>query len=186
MAQGTIYIKETWRSNRRGVYTSRVAREVVLCAGHANDEDAAHEFDDAGVKLEKRPWTGPARDCAYCHPPFGEPVPIRATVVLALALLCGVGEATAQTSALVLGNVADLVSTEIAIARGDGRVREANPIMGQHVAQRVVVKAAGTAAQVWLVRKLEPHHPRAAKALGYGIGTFFGGVAIWNLRQSRR
>lgn len=107
-------------------------------------------------------------------------------VLLALVVLCGAGEASAQTWPVIVGNAADLVSTEIVLASMGDRVREGNPILGQHVVQRVAVKAAGTALQVWLVKKLERRSPKAAKIASYSVGIWCGGVTVWNVRQLRR
>ena len=88
----------------------------------------------------------------------------------------------AQT-AIILGNVADIVSTELALQRGG--VHEGNAILSQRMTQRIALKAAGTAAQVWIVGRLGKEHPRLAKVVGYSAGAFFGGVTIHNLRVSR-
>lgn len=79
---------------------------------------------------------------------------------------------------VVIGNFSDLASTELALR--DPRLREGNPIMGQHRAQRIVLKAAGTAAQVWIVGKIGKEHPKLAKCVGFSAGAFFGGVTVWN------
>ncbi len=86
-------------------------------------------------------------------------------------------------TALVIGNVADAVSTELALQRPG--VREANPVMGASSAQRIAVKAAGTAAQVWVVRKIGARRPKLAKVLGYSVGAFHCGIAAHNLRVGR-
>ena len=83
----------------------------------------------------------------------------------------------AQT-AIILGNVADIVSTELALQRGG--VHEGNAIMSQRLPQRIAVKAAGTVFQVWMVRQIGKDHPRLAKVVGYSAGAFFGGVTLWN------
>lgn len=100
--------------------------------------------------------------------------------VLALVLLVP-GMASAQAgpqAAIITGNVLDAVSTEIALQRPG--LREANPILGQSMPRRLAIKAAGTAAQVWVVRRMGKEHPKAAKVFGYAIGAWFGGVAVWN------
>ena len=91
--------------------------------------------------------------------------------------------AHAQTSALITANVLDVASTEYAISHG---AVEMNPIMGQTTAQRVVVKGLSTAAQVWLVKRLSPRHPKLAKGLGYGLSALLVGVAGHNLRVGQQ
>ena len=105
-----------------------------------------------------------------------------ASIMLLLLIIPSLSHA--QTVPIVIGNLADLVSTEIVIAQG--HAREANPIMGSSTLQRVAVKAAGTAVQVWLVKQLEPRHPRMAKVIGYSVGGSLSLLAIHNLRSVRR
>lgn len=81
-------------------------------------------------------------------------------------------------SAIIAGNVLDAVSTEIALQRPG--LREANPILGQSQTRRLAIKSVGTVAQVWIVKAVGKTRPKLAKGLGYGVGAFFGGVAIWN------
>ncbi len=85
----------------------------------------------------------------------------------------------AQT-ALVIGSALDGLTTEIAL-RGPG-FKEGNPVLGSSMPQRIAIKAAGTAGLVWMVGKVAPRHPRLAKAIGFGGGVFFGGVAVHNWR----
>ena len=103
---------------------------------------------------------------------------------LMLALLClSAISASAQTSVLVTANVLDVVSTEYAVRHG---AVEMNPIMGQTTAQRVLVKSLSAAAQVWLVKRLSPRHPKLAKGLGYGMSALLVGVAGHNLRVGQQ
>ena len=106
----------------------------------------------------------------------------RTALIVMLLLMPSLSHA--QTVPIVIGNLADLVSTEIVIAQG--HAREANPIMGSSTLQRVAVKAAGTAVQVWLVKQLEPRHPRMAKVIGYSVGGSMSLLAVHNLRSVRR
>lgn len=93
--------------------------------------------------------------------------------------------AEAQTAPIILGNLSDAISTELAVSRAG--VAEGNPIVGQHIAQRLVVKAAGTAVQVWAVKQLvQRGKPRLAKVVGYSIAALYGGVTIHNVRVWRR
>lgn len=86
-------------------------------------------------------------------------------------------------SALVAGQVADYVSTEIALQRGG--VREANPLM-QSPAARAALKAGSTALGVWAVRRIAPRHPKVAAVFGYTVGAAMGALAVSNLRQVAR
>lgn len=108
------------------------------------------------------------------------------TIIVVLSLLIP-ASASAQSqvnlkpayAAIIVGNVGDLVSTELMLSQRPD-LREGNPIAGQHRAQRIAVKAAGTAVQVWIVRRLGQQHPKLAKGLGYSIGAYFGGITVWN------
>lgn len=101
------------------------------------------------------------------------------------ALDCGAQTVgTGPQAAIVIGNVLDIVSTEIALQR-PGNV-EGNPFMGQSMTRRLAMKSVGTVAQVWLVNRLGKKHPKLAKGVGYGLGAFYGGVAVWNFRVGAR
>lgn len=180
MAQGTIHIKTT---KRNGV----ILWEGVWCAACVAEHRRIFG-QDRGVTITTWPWTGEARPCDSCDDSENAPeFKVGAVVVLLLVCLLMPGLASAQSApvgpqvALVLGNVADLVSTEIVIAQGRGR--EGNPIMGQSTGRRVALKAAATAAQVWIVRRVGKRHPVAAKVFGYSFGSFLGGVTVWNLSR---
>lgn len=105
-------------------------------------------------------------------------------IILAVSLLLAT-PAFAQSgpiAAAIAGNVADLVSTEIALSRGGAR--EANPVM-QGTAQRIALKAGTTALTVWAIKKLAPQHPKTAAVLGYTVGAVMGGLAVNNVRVMR-
>jgi len=113
-------------------------------------------------------------------------------VNLTLALLCAlacVPSATAAqglrmpTAAILIGNGLGLASTEIALQRPT--LRETNTVLGQSAPRRILLKSAGTAAEVWMVRKLGPSHPKLALGLGLAIGAVTGGAGIHNLRLLR-
>lgn len=148
---------------------------------------------DADLSITVRPWGGSERACDSCDDSELPPElkrPITAALVLLLALLVP-GLASAQTFkhgaplgpqvAVIVGNALDTVSTEIALQRPG--VREANPVLGQSTTRRLALKAAGTAAQVWLVRSIGRKHPKVAKVAGYSIGAALGGVSIWNFSR---
>lgn len=86
-------------------------------------------------------------------------------------------------AAIILGNLGDAISTELALQRGG--VREGSVVMSQRMTQRLALKAAGTAAQVWIVGRIGKEHPKLAKVVGFSAGAFFGGVTIHNVRVSR-
>ncbi len=82
--------------------------------------------------------------------------------------------------ALILGNALDLASTEVALH--NPALREANPVMGQSSAQRVALKAGAVSAEVWLLKKLAPRHPKIAAGLGYSFGAVTTAIAAHNWR----
>src|SRR5262245_33482299 len=84
--------------------------------------------------------------------------------------------------AVAIGSSLDAAST-VYVLKTTPRAYETNPIMGSNVGSFVAFKAAGTAAFVWWIGKIEPKHPKLAKALGYGSGAFFSGLAARNLRM---
>jgi len=102
--------------------------------------------------------------------------------VLCLSCLTCATPAFAQTgpiTAVIAGNVADLVSTEIALSRGG--VHEVNPLM-QTTARRVAAKAGATAFTVWAVKRIAPKSPKVAAVVGYSLGAVMGGIAVRNYR----
>lgn len=176
--------------NRKG----EVIYEAHFCAEHFKTE-APHDLRGfevtelneaamvpctyAGLAPELR-WAGYV-DCAV---PMLFPVKDAAVKVLAVLLVLILPAlASAQSTPIILGNAADLVSTELAVRRAG--IVEANPIMGRSPGQRVAVKAAATAAQVWMVQRIGRTHPTVAKVLGYGIGGLMGSVALHNARIGR-
>lgn len=100
-----------------------------------------------------------------------------------LLLLCLPTWAHAQTAPIIIGNVADIVSTEYAVRHG---AHEMNPVMAGGTAQRIALKSASTVLSVYLVQKLGQRHPRMAKVLGYSIGGTLSMVAVHNFHQVRR
>jgi len=107
--------------------------------------------------------------------------------LITAAMLALASEASAQKgpiTSVIAGNVADMISTEMALQRPG--TREANPIMGDTMQQRLIVKSIGTAAQVWAVKVLHRKNPKAAKIVGYSIGAALGSIAVWNLQQGDR
>lgn len=179
MVEATTHI--TTKTKRRG----DVLWDEVWCDACVAQHRATFGAD-RGVVITVRPWQGEARACSACDdsdlaPELKAAGPMTA-LLFVLALLVP-GMASAQTpvgpqAAIITGNVLDAVSTEIALQRPG--LREANPILGQSMPRRLAIKAAGTAAQVWVVRRMGKEHPKAAKVFGYAIGAWFGGVAVWN------
>lgn len=180
MAKGEIHIITKDRLNGEVLWDS------VWCASCVRKHKAIFGAD-ATLKITETPWTGDARACDSCDDSELAPEFKFSKVAPALALLVALllpSFAQAQTAPIIVGNALDLVSTEVVIARGVGR--EANPLVGNHVAQRVAVKAAGTALQVFLVKKIEQRgHPKLAKVVGYSAGAFYGVVAARNLRVGK-
>jgi hypothetical protein len=183
------YIKEKHRVHG-------TTSEIVVCPACFETKipdfmKQSHGRNASGYSLEVREWRGSStQECSYCPTRHdgtqGSGLAkdfISAGVVLLCLLLSSPAFAQSPTKLIIAANVADLVSTEIAVQRAN--VAESNPIMGQSSAQRIAVKAAGTALQVWMVRKLEPRHPKIAKGVGVGAAVLFGGVTIHNLRVGR-
>lgn len=178
MVEATTHI--TTKSKRRG----EILWDDVWCDACVAQHRATFGAD-RGIVITVRPWQGEARACSSCDDsdlaPELKPSKSRTAVLMLAAVLLVPGLASAQAgpqAAIIAGNVLDVVSTEIALQRPG--LREANPILGQSMPRRLAIKAAGTAAQVWVVRKMGKEHPKAAKVFGYAIGAWFGGVAVWN------
>ncbi len=89
----------------------------------------------------------------------------------------------AQEIALWSTAAGDLVTTELAIARNDGRVVEGNPVMGQNPWQRVGVKVGATALIHVLGRKADAdgRHGLATAIRMIGI-TVNGSAIAWNVK----
>ena len=116
---------------------------------------------------------------------------MRTALVLLLLLPASAGAQTAPLTApkdayaaIVVGNLADYVSTEIALQRPG--TREANPL-GQTGPRRIVLKSVGTTAQLLMVRAFGKRSPRTARVVGWTAGIFLTSVAAaHNLQQGRR
>jgi hypothetical protein len=82
---------------------------------------------------------------------------------------------------------ADILTTEIWLSHELGSVTpiELNPIMGS-VHQRVLVKSAGTLGILYLARRLETDHPKAASLLRWSTASLWFGSAGWNLSLTIR
>ena len=85
--------------------------------------------------------------------------------------------------AIVWGNLADYVSTEIALQRPG--TYEMNPL-GQTPANRIVLKSVGTTAQLLVVRYMGRRNPKTARVVGWTAGAFLTGIAAHNMQQGRR
>lgn len=109
----------------------------------------------------------------------------RASIALAFCLLPSLAECSGRSHLITFGvsNLADIVSTEMAIQ--SGRARERNPIMGDSAAQRVIVKTATTAASIYLLDKIGERHPRAAKITAYSLSAALSVIAVRNWRVAR-
>ena len=86
-------------------------------------------------------------------------------------------------AAIIGGNLADYVSTEIALQRPG--TREANPL-GQTGPRRIALKSIGTTVQLLMVRALGTRSPRTARVVGWTAGICLTSVAAHNLQQGRR
>jgi hypothetical protein len=186
MAKATIRISESTRTGQP------IGEDLRLCG-----DCAAEYLQSVALTRADRRKLAPIADgpdCDYCDGREAQGIMPglrleRGQWVLTLALvLCLLPAlASAQTApkgpqaVIIAGNVLDAVSTEIALQRPG--LREGNAVLGQSPARRLALKAAGTAAQVWIVRVVGRRHPRAAKIVGYGAGVFLGGVSAWNFSR---
>lgn len=85
---------------------------------------------------------------------------------------------------LTLGNVADLATTEWALAQPG--IAEANPLMRTRSA-RITLKVGAVAGQTYLANRLRRQgHPKAARVLAYVVAGANGYLALRNLRTARR
>lgn len=84
---------------------------------------------------------------------------------------------------LYAGTIADLASTEYAIAQG---YREANPILGQNRLRRIGTATAVTVATDLLFHRfVTPRHPKIARVFNFAAGMAHFGAAGWNLSAQR-
>ena len=117
-------------------------------------------------------------------------IKILLTVALLVAALPCAAQERSQTGlrlaqgVFLTAQVGDLVSTHIAVQRPG--IVEGNALMGQSEAQRIALKAAGTAGILWLTSKLATHHPRVATVTLYALSGSLGAVAIHNFTIARR
>jgi len=105
--------------------------------------------------------------------------------IVASLLLAGTVQASDKPllGIVIGGNIADLVTTEMARASGNGR--EANPLLQN---QKVFwgIKAGATVLQVTVVHSLwTQDHKRAAVVIALAIGGLNGWVAQHNLGIAR-
>jgi hypothetical protein len=86
--------------------------------------------------------------------------------------------------ATIAGNVFDTVTTVAGM--NSGRVRETNPVLGQHPARVVVFKSL-LVIPVLLAEKhlVNTGHPTIARAMGFAVGGFSSTLAIHNIRAAR-
>lgn len=115
-------------------------------------------------------------------------------LVLVILLGCA-SSASAQThmqkpawsayTVLVAGNVADLWTTQAALASGRGY--EGNPALWkQGIGQIAIAKTGGVLVLVGAMRFLETHgHPKIARALGFIDGGVTVSAALHNTRVGR-
>ena len=185
------YIKETHA-------THGVTYEVTLCesclAKLPDFMKTPHGRNPRGYRLDVHPWTGAERDCSQCEKSLAPELRGGRT---ALLLLCAVlltpvlaqaqpssGRAPDALGAIVIGNALDALSTEIALQRPG--VHAVNPILGQSLPRRLMVKSLGTVATVYLTRTFAKRHPTVARVLGYSIGGALSVVAVHNVRMGER
>jgi len=113
---------------------------------------------------------------------------IGALVCFALAAVCLfllVAPAGCDDSwVIVVGSAADLASTEYALAQNPTGLREGNPLLREQ-GTRIALKLAGTAALVYVYKRVKREDPKKAKVLAVVVGAFFVGVTAWNVSQVR-
>lgn len=176
--------------------THGVTYEVALCesclAKLPDFMKTPHGRNPSGYRLDVHPWTGAERDCSQCEKSLAPELRGGLTALLLLcALLLTPALAQAQTGrapdalgAILIGNALDALSTEIALQRPG--VREGNPVMGQSMPQRLIVKTLSTSAMVYLTKRLARRHPTRARVIGYGISAVMSAVAVHNFRMGER
>lgn len=87
---------------------------------------------------------------------------------------------------LIAGSALDGVSTLYALSVNP-RAKEVNPALNWGGRTSVVIgKLATTSALTWAITKLQPTHPRIAKAIGFGGGIGLSALAARNLQQAKR
>lgn len=87
-------------------------------------------------------------------------------ILLTLALLHGV----------------DVASTNVILRQGGV---EKNPLMPQQPAWNLTIGAAASAGNLWVIHKIEKHHPKLAKTIGLAAIGIEGAVVAHNLTQIR-
>lgn len=124
------------------------------------------------------------------------------TILIVLSLIAWSAPAFAQSPspthsigavpylALVGGQTADTLSTLHAWGAGRGRLREANPLIGNHPARLIALKAGGATAIALIMRGLEQSPSRktrmAARIIGYAGGSIGVLAAVHNERLTAR
>lgn len=104
-----------------------------------------------------------------------------AVAILAFVALLDAGCAARQS--IPVAATADLMTTELVIARGG---HEANPLM-QPAPVRVSLKVALSAVLIWACERLERDgHHGWSKAAQWGGTGLWGGAAVWNAREATR
>jgi len=80
-------------------------------------------------------------------------------------------------------NLVDAVQTAVALR--SGRIREANPLMGDNPSTIMVIgyKAAAGGAHYALTRWIMREHPRFARLFQYASIAYQGSAVTWNLTQ---
>jgi len=85
---------------------------------------------------------------------------------------------------IVVGSAADLASTEYALAQNPTGLREGNPLLREQ-GTRIALKLAGTAALVYVYKRVKKKDPRAARVVAIAVGSLFLSVTAWNVAQTR-
>ena len=121
--------------------------------------------------------------------------PLAVLAILAIAAPALADRKTEEV-ALIAASAADIITTEMALARDPWTVdgveyvpTEGGAILSQFKspAARVAVKAAGTAGIIWLARYFEGKgHPRAASIIRISSVSLWNSAAGWNLSLTIR
>lgn len=81
------------------------------------------------------------------------------------------------------GNVADVITTHQAFARGG---TEANPLLTSDTGSVIAMKVVSATVTITVMRYMETHgYKKAAKIVGYASGGFAFGLAAHNTRVQR-
>jgi hypothetical protein len=161
---------------RRALACAAIIAALPLAPSHA-DESAAESSAEAVQSFEGVPAATPAR------PPAGPPAPMQRSVVVRGPASDRLRAWRGDAALVTAGQLADIVSTEIALARPGAR--EANPLLanrGVRIPAKLAM-AGGISLGCYALRR----HGRHGTARALSIASFVVGAAaaVHNARVGR-